>query len=293
MRENGKTKRMTLRARNGSRTSQRRSTKQDDLLISSPADVALSNRGKAGSTLVIAIGNTSLFCGVFDPTGQLASFRLPTSDLPRVARRVIGSIERAAVCSVVPAMTPDVLRYVKRNWNVDADVLSWNAPHGLTIGYQQPGELGADRIAAAIGARKFYPGKNIIVVDCGTATTVTATRHDGRVMGGSIIPGLSMWPDMLASRTALLPRVEVRRPKAALGRTTESGIAAGVFFGHVGAIRECVSRVRAEAFRGGRCVVIATGGEAEHFAGEKLFTTIAPDLILHGLRAFAARQIDS
>lgn len=284
---------MTLRARNGSRTSQRRSTKQDDLLISSPADVALSNRGKAGSTLVIAIGNTSLFCGVFDPTGQLAAFRLPTSDLPRVARRVIGSIERAAVCSVVPAMTPDVLRYVKRNWNVDADVLSWNAPHGLTIGYQQPGELGADRIAAAIGARKFYPGKNIIVVDCGTATTVTATRHDGRVMGGAIIPGLSMWPDMLASRTALLPRVEVRRPKAALGRTTESGIAAGVFFGHVGAIRECVSRVRAEAFRGGRCVVIATGGEAEHFAGEKLFTTIAPDLILHGLRAFAARQIDS
>jgi type III pantothenate kinase len=293
MRGNRKTKRTTHRAKNGLRTSQRRSMKPDDLFTSPPADVDPSNRGKAGSTLVIAIGNTSLFCGVFDRSGQLASFRLPTSDLPRVARRVIGSIERAAVCSVVPAMTPDVLRYVKRNWNVDAAVLSWNAPHGLTIGYQQPAELGADRIAAAIGARKFFPGTNVIVVDCGTATTVTATHRHGRVMGGAIIPGLSMWPDMLASRTALLPRVDVRRPKAALGRTTESGIAAGVFFGHVGAIRECVTRVRAEAFRGGRCVVIGTGGEADHFVREKLFTTIAPDLILHGLRAFATRLIDS
>lgn len=256
-----------------------------------PTQVAIPNPGKAGGTLVIAIGNTSLFCGVFDDGGNLTAFRLPTSDLPRVSRRVNGTIVRAAVCSVVPALTPDVLRYVQRNWNLDAQVLGWDAPHGLTIGYHQPQELGADRIAAAIGARELFPQKNLVVVDCGTASTVTATRRDGRLMGGAIIPGLSMGPEMLALRTALLPRVEVRRPQAALGRTTEAGIAAGVFFGHVGAIRECVARVRAEAFGGDRCIVIGTGGEADHFTGEKLFTTIEPDLILHGLRAFATRPI--
>lgn len=257
------------------------------------AKIPPQRSGAPVGTLVIAIGNTSLFCGVFTGDGMLSSFRLPTADLPRVARRVAGPIARAAVCSVVPAMTPDVLRYLKRNWNVDAEVLSWDAPHGLTIGYQRPQELGADRIAAALGARTLFPRNNFMVVDCGTATTVTATRRDGRLMGGAIIPGLSTWPEMLFSRTALLPRVELRRPKGALGRTTEAGIAGGVFFGHVGAIRECVARVRVEAFGRERCLVIGTGGEAARFIGEKLFTTMQPELILHGLRAFATRPIRS
>jgi type III pantothenate kinase len=81
----------------------------------------------------------------------------------------------------------------------------------------------------------------------------------------------------------------LRKPRHALGRSTEDAIASGVFFGHVGAIRETVARVQAEAFGRSRCVVVGTGGHAERFGGEKLFTEIQPTLILDGLREFAAR----
>ena len=106
---------------------------------------------------------------------------------------------------------------------------------------------------------------------------------------GAILPGLALWPEMLALRTAQLPRVQLRKPRAALGRSTEDAIVSGVFHGHVGAVRETVERVRSEAFGRSRCRVLGTGGHADRFAGEKLFTEIQPALILEGLHAFAVR----
>ena len=240
-------------------------------------------------TLVLAIGNTSLFGGVFSKTGRVAAFRLPNTALVTLPRHVRGKIDRGVICSVVPAETPDAVRFIRRNWNVDADLLTFDSSHGLVLGYRNPSQLGADRIASALGAQVRYPRTNVIVVDCGTATTVTALQSNGKLLGGAILPGLALWPEMLALRTAQLPRVKLRQPRRALARSTEDAIASGVFFGHVGAIRETVARVRGEAFGRAPCVVLGTGGHAGRFAGEKLFTEIEPTLILEGLREFADR----
>jgi type III pantothenate kinase len=237
--------------------------------------------------LVLAIGNTSLFGGVYSGARLATSFRLPNTALVDLPQHVRGTIDRAALCSVVPAETPDALRFIRRTWNLDTQLLTSDAPHGLTLGYRQPRQLGSDRIAAAVGARALYPDRNVIVVDCGTATTVTALSADGTLVGGAILPGLALWPEMLALRTAQLPRIKLRRPRVALGRSTEDGIASGVFFGHIGAIRETVARVQAEAFGRAKCTVVGTGGHALRFSREKLFTATEPTLILRGLREFA------
>jgi type III pantothenate kinase len=169
-------------------------------------------------------------------------------------------------------------------------VLSSASSLGLKVGYRRPGRLGADRIAGALGARAAFPGRNVIVVDCGTATTLTALSGDGVLLGGAILPGIGLWPEMLAARTAQLPRVAPRRPASALGRSTEEGLRSGFFHGHAGAIRELVRQIRKEAFGRANAVVIGTGGHAPRFAREGLFTTLAPALVLHGLFAYARSE---
>lgn len=240
--------------------------------------------------LAISVGNTSLFVGRFAEARCVAAFRLASAELARLPQRAGKAFEAVAVCSVVPALTPDVLRLVRRVWGIEARVLTAEAEHGLKIGYRRPRELGADRVAAALGVAEKFPGKKAIVVDCGTATTVTALRGDGTILGGAILPGLALWPEALAARTAQLPRVAPGRPRAALGRSTREGIASGSFFGHAGAIREVVARVRAEAFGRAKALVVGTGGNAARFADEKLFDRIEADLGLHGLAAFARKD---
>lgn len=242
-------------------------------------------------TLTVSIGNTSLFAGIFSGERLTTAFRIGPAELVRLPGRVRGEIDAAVVCSVVPALTPDVLRLIRRTWRIEAGVLSPTSKHGLKIGYRKPREMGADRVAAALGARERFPGKNVIVVDCGTATTVTAQRRDGTVCGGLIFPGITLWTDALARRTAQLPRVAPARPKSALGRTTREGIEAGVFFGHLGAIREAVVRVRDDAFGRARAVIVGTGGHAAAlFAQENIFDELEPTLVLCGLQCFAARS---
>jgi type III pantothenate kinase len=226
---------------------------------------------------------------------RVALFRLPRRE-GRVegdfATHVRGKIGAVVLCSVVPAQTPALLRKLRREYGVVPTVLTAAAAHGLRIGYRDPTRLGADRLAAAIGARELFPGRNVVVVDCGTATTVTALRRDGTLAGGAIFPGLALWPEMLARRTAQLPETPLRRPRTALGRSPQEGIAAGVFFGHVGAIRETVARVRAAAFGREAALVVGTGGHAPLLAGEKLFARHEPDLVLRGLIAFAGQTAD-
>ena len=290
-------------------------------------------------TLVLNLGNTSLFAGVFSDesalprprpvrnvatsvsewipqpplahargyeeivalpvAGLVARFRVPIREAATargfarlVARRVRGKIDRAALCSVVPALTAPIARHIRRTFGIVPQVLTADAPHGLTIAYHQPRELGTDRLAAALGARMLFPKSNVIVVDCGTATTVTALRRDGVLAGGAIFPGLSLWADLLAARTAQLPRIALPQSVAAVGRSPREAIASGLYHGHAGAIRELIQRVHAEAFGRQKAVVIGTGGHAPRFAREKLFTVLAPDLILTGLRDFTASNHD-
>lgn len=243
-------------------------------------------------TLTISIGNTSLFGGVYMHERLERRFRVPVRDLKGTAdlAALVKSkrIDRVALCSVVPALTPRVAAWVEQAVGVDPHVLTATAPHGLKIGYTNPAQLGADRLAAAIGVRRLYPDRDAIVVDCGTATTVTALRRDGTILGGAIMPGVALWPEMLPTRTAQLPRVALERPRAALARSTERALQSGNFFGNAGAIRELVQHIGAEAFGRRRRIVIGTGGNAALFVRENLFTVIEPDLILAGLLQFAA-----
>jgi type III pantothenate kinase len=240
-----------------------------------------------GRTLVLNIGNTTLFAGVYAGARLQRSVRCETTGLVRLAQLGSMKIERAAVCSVVPAMLPDALRLIRRTWGVEAKILTGTSKHGLKIAYPNPGDMGPDRVAASLGAASAFPRRNVVIVDCGTATTVTALRKDGCVLGGAIMPGLGLWAEMLAQRTALLPRVAVSRPPRAIGRSPRAGIVSGCYFGHAGAVRELIGRVRREAFGAERALVIGTGGNLKALEREKLFDLAEPTLVLRGLRCFA------
>ncbi len=245
-------------------------------------------------TLVLSIGNTTISCGVFSGDRLVGRWRLPVraaSAGPSLGRLIgrcaRGGIDRAVFCSVVPRLTPVVRRAIARHAGTPARGLTAAGAHGLKIGYFRPRELGTDRLACALGARALFPGKNVIVVDCGTATTVTALARNGTVLGGAILPGADLWPGMLARRTAQLPAVAVKRPRVSLGRSTRAGLQSGIFFGHAGAIRELTARIGLEAFGRAGAEVVGTGGHASRLRGEALFTAWEPDLVLLGLHVFA------
>ena len=128
------------------------------------------------------------------------------------------------------------------------------------------------------------PGANIIVVDCGTATTLDVVTAGGDYLGGAILPGVGISVETLAGRTAKLPTVEITRPATALGRSTIESIQAGVYHGHVGAIRQLLGELTREAFAGERPCVVGTGGFARLLEGEKLFDEVVPELVLLGLK---------
>lgn len=273
-------------------------------------------------SLVLDLGNSTLAAGLFDgpaagrgrPTPP-AALRRKTSwarsaisasppaaagrgdharhgdalaaKLRRFAR---GRVDRIALASVVPAATAALIAAARTAFGVEPEVLSATADHGLRIGYRQPARLGADRVAAVLGAQALHPRRNLIVVDCGTATTLTVLRRDGALLGGAILPGLGLWAAMLAQRTAQLPEIELRAPRTAVGRDPAAALRSGIVFGHAGAIRELVARLGAEAFGRGRVAVVGTGGMVTRLKGQSLFTAVEPALTLHGLQSFLLRQ---
>ena len=162
-------------------------------------------------------------------------------------------------------------------------VLKPGVKTGLKIAYRDPKEVGADRIADAVGAIKLFPGRNLIVADFGTATTLCAITKHKEFLGGNIIPGVRLAMEALETRTAQLPSVEIVTPSSALGRSTVESIQAGLYWSNVGMVRELVSRITAEVFSDAPPLVIGTGGFAQLFNREKLFDYLVPDLILTGL----------
>jgi type III pantothenate kinase len=246
--------------------------------------------------LCIDIGNSQLHAGVFDPGIQL-QFRKTTHPLgssdefgvfftavlrengidPRAVRKV-------AICSVVPTALYPIRSACVKYFHCEPFVLQAGVKTGLKVKYRNPHEVGADRIAGAIGATLRCPGTNIIIVDCGTATTLDVVTAGGDYLGGAILPGVGISVETLAGRTAKLPTVEIARPVTALGRSTIESIQAGVYHGHVGAIRRLIHEISREAFGGEPRSVIGTGGFARLFDGEGLFDEVVPELVLLGLK---------
>lgn len=250
--------------------------------------------------LCLDIGNTQIHGGVFEGATLRCQFRKSTHPLGSsdelgifflTVLRENGVDPRAvtgvAVCSVVPAAQHSLRSAVVKYFHCEPFVLQAGVKTGLKVRYRNPHEVGADRIAGAIAAAQRKPGRDLIVVDCGTATTFDVVTSDGDYLGGAILPGVGTSAEALASRTAKLPRVEIARPESALGRTTVESIQSGLYHGHVGAIRHLVGQLQAEAFPSGPACVIGTGGFARMLETERLFDEVVPELVLFGLRRAA------
>ena len=247
--------------------------------------------------LALDVGNSQIHGGVFEGDALRVQFRKTThpigsSDEFGVFLRTVlrenfldpAAIERVAICSVVPPVAYPLRAACVKYFDCEPFVLQAGVKTGLKIKYRNPAEVGADRVACAIGAAQRRPGQDLLVVDCGTATTIEVVTAAGDYLGGAILPGIGISAEMLSSRTAKLPQVEIARPDSVLGRSSTESILSGLYHGHVGAIRNVVTLLVKECFGGERPRVVGTGGFARMFADEQLFDEVVPELVLFGLK---------
>jgi len=246
--------------------------------------------------LCLDIGNSQIFGGVFDGDKLLTQFRRTSqakasSDEFGVFFRVVlrennvdpEQIQAVAICCVVPDLLYSLRACCQKYFGIDPLILRPGVKTGLKIRYRDPKEVGADRIADAVGAIKLFPNRNLIVADFGTATTLCAITKDREFLGGNILPGVRLSMDALESRTAQLPSVEIVAPSSGIGRSTVESIQAGLYWSNVGMVKELVTRITDEVFSDEPPMVIGTGGFAQLFDREKLFDHVVPDLILTGM----------
>ena len=246
--------------------------------------------------LCLDVGNTQIYAGLFDKDQMVLSFRKnsksgassdETGVFLRAAIRENGfdpkNITQIAICSVVPEVIYSLRGACMKYFNINPFILQAGVKTGLKVKYRNPLEVGADRIANSIAATHLYPGKNLILVDLGTATTFCAVSKDKEYLGGSIIAGLRLCMEALESKTAKLPSVEIISMHEALGRSTIESIQSGLFYGHLGSIREISERLTKECFGDDSPLIVGTGGFAHLFEKEKIFEKIVPDLVLKGM----------
>lgn len=193
------------------------------------------------------------------------------------------AVTQIGICSVVPDAMHSLKGACQKYFNITPFVLQAGVKTGLKIKYRNPLEVGADRIANSIAATQAYPNRDLVIVDLGTATTFCAITSDKDYLGGAIIPGLRISMEALESRTAKLPSVEILKPEAACGRSTIESIQSGLYYSHLGAMKELIERYQKEIFNGKKPYVIGTGGFSRLFQGTGIFDAELPDLVLYGL----------
>jgi len=247
--------------------------------------------------LCLDVGNSLIAGGVFSDDELRFQFRLttqgkPTSDELGIFLRSAlrengvepGEIHSIALCSVVPDLVHSLRNACLKYFEIEPFVLRPGVKTGLQIKYNDPREVGSDRIADAIAAVHRFPDQDLIVVDFGTATTVEVILASRVYLGGAILPGLRLSMEALDTGTARLPTVEIVAPEAAVGRSTVESIQSGLYYGTLGGIRYVIERITRETFRGIRPTVIATGGFSSLYREKKDFDHVVPDLLLDGLR---------
>jgi type III pantothenate kinase len=191
------------------------------------------------------------------------------------------AIGGVAICSVVPALLETMVWMARDYFHLSPLVAGPDSPTGMRILYDNPREVGADRICGAVAAYARYGGP-AIVIDLGTATTFSVVSRDGDFLGGAIAPGIGISVDALAEHAAQLHRVPLRAPEAAIGRSTTTAMQAGIVFGFVGLVTDVVRRIREEL--GAPAVTVATGGWADLVAPEcGCLDHHDPNLVLEGL----------
>ncbi|MCJ7671286.1 MAG: type III pantothenate kinase [Acidimicrobiia bacterium] len=251
--------------------------------------------------LTIDSGNTQTVIGLFNGTELEDHWRIATvaertaDELALMIQQFLGfhgfsfdeQIDGVAISSGVPRVTVELRAMTERYFGFPALVVEPGVRTGMPILYDNPKEVGADRIANAVAAYDQYGGPSI-VVDFGTANTIEAISEQGEYLGGAIFPGIEISMDALFGRAAALRRVELVAPKNVIGKSTVESIQSGAVFGYSGQVDTLVDRFQAEL---GECTVISTGGLAEPII--KHSRTIQhhePWLTLQGLRIIFERN---
>lgn len=245
--------------------------------------------------LVVDVGNTNTVLGVYDQGGLLRHWRVQTQrgrtsdehrillgDLMHYAQLEPERIAGAIVSSVVPPMEQTWRVTIEEYAGCEPLVVGRNVQPQMPILYENPSEVGADRLVNAIAAWQRHR-KPLVVVDFGTATTFDAISAAGEYLGGAIAPGVTVASEALYRAASKLPRVEISRPRDVIGRTTTDAIQSGLLYGYTGLVTGIVERMKAQL--GEDTVVVATGGLASFIAGEADVIDEVDDMLtLEGLR---------
>jgi type III pantothenate kinase len=245
--------------------------------------------------LAIDIGNTNVVLGVFDEDKLTENWRVGTNskitpdeyamifkDLFGFAGIEFKQITGVIISTVVPPLLPVMIEMSRKYFRIEPMVVTHEIKTGITIKYDNPKEIGADRIVNAAAGYKIYGGP-IIIVDFGTATTFCAVTKSGEYLGGAITPGVKISAEALFQRASKLPRVELTKPSKVIGADTISAMQSGIIYGYAGLVDGIVERMKKELSPD--AIVVATGGLAELIAPEtKTIQELKPHLTLEGLR---------
>ncbi len=242
------------------------------------------------------IGNTQIAFGVYEEERLLADWRISTQaqrtadeyavlleSLLAQKKLSLKDIDGGIISCVVPPLLAIFLEMYRSHAGVEPLVVGPGIKTGLNIHYDEPRDVGADRVAGAVAARHYY-GKPAIIIDFSTtATAFDALSAKGDYLGGAITPGITLAAEALFRQAARLPRVELVRPKEAIGKNTPASIQSGLTYGYIGLVEGMIVRFQREL--GGGAKVIATGGLAHLIAKDILaIEAIDPDLTLKGLK---------
>lgn len=249
--------------------------------------------------LVFDVGNTNIVLGVYDDKKLLIDWRMATTT-QRTADEygvvVINLFEKAGlnykdidavvVSSVVPNIMYSLEHMIKKYFYVEPLIVGPGIKTGINIKYDNPKEVGADRIVNAVAAHEIYK-KSLIIVDFGTATTFCAVGKNGDYYGGAITPGIKIASDALFERAAKLPRIELIKPPTVICKNTVQSMQSGIIYGYAGLVDNIVSKMKNEMIelKEEEPFVVATGGLSKLIATEsKTINEINPYLTLEGLR---------